>query len=281
MSDVTPISVVVPAYNEAHSIGRCLAAMTRGARPGELQVIVVCNGCTDQTASIARHACPGAEVVELSRRSKTDALNAGDDIATHFPRFYVDADIEVSIETLRATAAALDDDRVLCAAPRVRFELRDRSWAIRKFYETWEQMPYLNDQMVGTGIYALSARGRSRFGRFPALTADDQFVLQRFSAAERRSVRDVSFTVFPPSTLPDLVKVRRRAYRGARELARSSSPGTHDPGRRAGTAIALARDPARVPGLIVYLMVMLAAKALALRDDQGAWERDESSRVSA
>jgi glycosyltransferase involved in cell wall biosynthesis len=279
MSAAIPMSVVVPAYNEAHVVGRCLAAMTHGACAGELEVIVVCNGCTDRTASVAQEACPDAEVVELAHRSKTDALNVGDEIATRFPRFYVDADIEVSIDALRATAAVLMDDRVLCAAPRARFELRERSWAIRKFYETWEQMPYLNNEMVGTGVYALSARGRARFGRFPALTADDQFVLQQFTADERRSVSEVSFVVFPPSTLRDLVKVRRRAYRGARELARSSSPGTNEPGRRAEAAFALARDPARVPGLIVYFIVMLAAKALALRDVGGAWERDDSSRA--
>ena len=46
-------SVVIPAHNERRVIGRCLRALREGAAPGELDVIVVANACTDDTAAIA------------------------------------------------------------------------------------------------------------------------------------------------------------------------------------------------------------------------------------
>ena len=58
-----PISVVIPAHDEEAVVGRCLAALLDGARPGELDVVVVCNGCTDATADIARGFGRGVRVV--------------------------------------------------------------------------------------------------------------------------------------------------------------------------------------------------------------------------
>ena len=56
-------TVIIPAHNEESEIARCLDALRPSDRPAELQVIVVCNGCTDGTASVAR----SFEHVEVSR----------------------------------------------------------------------------------------------------------------------------------------------------------------------------------------------------------------------
>ncbi len=44
-------SVVIPAHNEARGIRRCLSALLDSARPGEFEIVVVANGCIDETAS--------------------------------------------------------------------------------------------------------------------------------------------------------------------------------------------------------------------------------------
>ena len=88
----------------------------------------------------------------------------------------------------------------------------------------WQQLPYLTEEMVGTGVYALSEPGRHRFDRFPDLTADDQFVLQQFARRERRSLPDEHFVVHTPTTLKGLVAIRKRAYRGTSELEASGVP---------------------------------------------------------
>lgn len=272
------VSVIIPAHNEARVIDRCLSSMHHGSVADELEIIVACNGCSDDTAAVARRSVADVHVVELERASKAAALNAGDAIATRFPRFYVDADVEVSIDAIRATAAVLSGSAALCAAPRPNFELAGRPWLVRQFYETWNCLPYLNDEVVGTGVYALSQEGRARFDEFPPITADDQFVLQQFTIDERVSVAGWTFSVFPPTNVAGLLRMRRRAYRGVRELRRYGSP---HPVLATSTSdlVELARDPRRVPGLTVYLAVVAIARAtVLLMPAARAWERDDSGR---
>ena len=52
------ISVIIPAHNEESVIARCLEAFVTGAEPGELEAIVVANGCSDATAEIALAMAP-------------------------------------------------------------------------------------------------------------------------------------------------------------------------------------------------------------------------------
>jgi hypothetical protein len=273
------VSLVIPAHNESNVIVRCLRAVTEGSEPGEVQVVVVCNGCSDDTAERARSFGPGVEVVEIAVASKIAALNAGDAVASRFPRFYVDADVELTVEAIRATADALDDPGVDAAAPRVAFELTARPWAVRGFYGIWAQMPYLNDEMIGSGVYALSERGRSRFGAFPELTADDQFVMQLFPPGARRSVAGQTFTVHPPTSLRSLVNVRTRAYRGQRELTASGRPEQPATGGAAGGLARLLRRPSLWPAIAVYTAVNASAKLRARRSSGGAWERDDTARL--
>jgi len=49
-----PISIIVPAHNEAMVIGLCLQSLLDQTPPRPLRIIVVANGCTDATADIVR-----------------------------------------------------------------------------------------------------------------------------------------------------------------------------------------------------------------------------------
>ena len=273
-----PASVIIPAHNESATIARCLHALSEGADPGELEIFVVCNGCVDDTAKVARAALPAVKVIELERASKAAALNVGDAAATRFPRIYVDADVELDIPALRATVRALTDSPVLCAAPRPRFELTGRSFLIRSYYEVWQLLPYLNDEVVGTGVYALSAEGRARFDEFPDITADDQFVLQQFERTERLALRDQAFLVHPPTSCRGLFAIRRRAYRGARELE-ASGLAAHESGPSGmRTLVSLMRSPRDWLPVAIYAVVSVSAKVAARLTRSGGWERDDSAR---
>jgi glycosyltransferase involved in cell wall biosynthesis len=276
-----PISVVIPAHNEESVIGRCLATLRDGAADGELEVVVVCNGCNDRTAALARAGAPDVTVVELAVASKAAALNAGDDHATRFPRIYLDADIELPIAALRATARALTRPGTLCAAPAPVFELDGRPVLVRNYYDVWRQLPYVTEDMVGTGVYGLSEEGRARFDRFPDLTADDQFVLQQFDRRERFTLPEQHFVVHPPTTLRGLLAIRRRAYRGVAELE-ASGLARHEAATGSGRRLAeLARSPHQWFALITYVGISLYAKASARWGNSSRWERDDSARRSA
>src|SRR6266699_3852507 len=96
------ISVIVPAHNEHSVISRTLKTMTARAIPGELEVIVVCNGCTDDTAAVAGNFGPPVRVIETGLAGKTLALNLGDKAATFFPRIYAFVDVHSNHQKLRS-----------------------------------------------------------------------------------------------------------------------------------------------------------------------------------
>lgn len=62
--------VLIPARNEATGIQRCLDSL-----PDDVTPIVIVNGCTDNTAKIAREA--GSLVIELDEEGKVPAIQAG------------------------------------------------------------------------------------------------------------------------------------------------------------------------------------------------------------
>lgn len=82
------IVVLIPAYNEAGSIGATLDAILSQTRPAD-HVVVIPNGCTDDTAAIARrYPVTVLELPKLEHR-KSEALN------TAWLRYGQEADIVI------------------------------------------------------------------------------------------------------------------------------------------------------------------------------------------
>ena len=83
-------SVIIPAHNEDTVIGRLLQGLTRAEteaqRADSLDIVVVCNGCSDRTAEIARAFGEPVHVIETEVASKSHALRLGDEAARSFPR---------------------------------------------------------------------------------------------------------------------------------------------------------------------------------------------------
>ena len=136
--------------------------MTHGLEAGELEIIVVCNGCSDRTAAVARGFGAPVTVLESEAASKIQALRLGDEAAHGFPRFYVDADVVLPLDSIRQVAVVLGEERHPAAAPRLRVDLSQRSWAVRAYYEVWTRLPYHASGMIGSGVYAVSEAGRAR-----------------------------------------------------------------------------------------------------------------------
>ena len=279
------ISVVIPAYDEELVIGRCLTSLLDGIEdPGQLDVVVVCNGCSDRTADVAAAFGPPVRVLEMPVSSKPQALNRGDTVAKGFPRFYVDADVELSARALLEVAAVLESGQALAAAPRLEVDLEDRSWRIRAYYQVWCQLQYVGDDLIGSGVYALSELGRRRFDRFPAIIADDLFVRNLFGPGERVSLETCSFTVRPPRTLSALVRNKSRARAGDMQYHRLYGNGSDSRPDTSPALRRLARQPVLWPDLALYVAVSAATRARAMwkvrRGDLADWERDDTARQS-
>ena len=157
------ISIIIPAHNERAVIARGLEALISGSKPDEIEIIVVCNGCTDDTAEIARRFAPIVRVIETEVASKTNALNIGDSIARYFPRVYIDADIVIKIDAVRELARHLAKGDILAVAPVPILDITGCSASVRAYYAVRSHLPSARQGLGGSGVYALSRTGRARF----------------------------------------------------------------------------------------------------------------------
>lgn len=279
------ISVIIPAHNESLVIARTLKAMTDGADSGELDIIVVCNGCSDDTAAVARRFAPRVRVIATEIASKTHAMNLGDQAAYGFPRIYVDADVVITVEAIRTLVRRLERGDVLVVAPTPTFDLTGCSWPVRACYEIRSRLPSALEGIGGSGVYALSSAGRARFQEFPPLTADDGFVRVQFESEERETLQSAQSTVFPPRGVKHLIATKTRSHYGSFELAELyPERWSHRGESNLKPLIRLFRDPLLWCKLAVYCFVTVIAKYRArkrLRAGIVTWERDKTSRATA
>ncbi len=95
-----PVSIVVPAFNEAVGIVRAVRSLAASDYP-ELEVIVVDDGSTDGTGELVeRLQLEGVTVVRQPNMGKPAALNHGIATARHDVLVLVDADTVFEPETL-------------------------------------------------------------------------------------------------------------------------------------------------------------------------------------
>ncbi|MFK0256462.1 glycosyltransferase [Streptomyces sp. NPDC090445] len=297
-------SIVIPAHNEGRVIGRLLdALLAEGAEPGrpEPDIVVVCNGCTDDTAAVAGARGGRVRVVEIPTPSKHTALRVGDEHARGFPRLYVDADVVLGAAGARALADAFAaGPELLAAAPGRDIPLSGCAWPVRAYYRVWQRLPAVREGLFGRGVIAVSEQGHARLAALPPLMADDLAASLAFGPGERRVVEEVRVVVRPPRTWADLIRRKVRASTSSAELERfqaqpgagsgavaGSGPGAGAPAPSARTgggdlrALALAQ-PRLLPGIAVFVVAALAARRgsrKAIRTgDFSTWLRDESSR---
>jgi Glycosyl transferase family 2 len=276
------ISVVIPAHNESPVIGRLLTALLGQARPGEFDIVVVANGCTDDTADVAKSFGDRVTVLSTPVPSKFAALRLGDEQARGFPRLYVDADVELDTLGARALAAALAEPGVLVVAPERELVLAGRPLSVRWYYEFWQHLPVVRDGLFGRGVIGVNAAGLERLSALPDVMADDLAASVAFAAAERRVVAGARVRIHAPRTRADLVARRTRVVVSTEQLAQRTSAGSEARTSRADLLAVLRRRPSLALRLPAFLGVTLAGRRQARRRlaaaDFQTWDRDESSR---
>jgi glycosyltransferase involved in cell wall biosynthesis len=119
-ADVTPsVTLLVPAYNEEHALGPKLESCLALDYPRDkLQVLVLCDGCTDKTATVAAaFAHRGIEVAAFDEnRGKLAVLRDGIVIARGEIVAFSDAASRLEPDSLRQLVRGFADPAVGCVS---------------------------------------------------------------------------------------------------------------------------------------------------------------------
>jgi len=278
-------SVVVAVHDEESVIGACLDALLQQKLDQQLEIVVVANGCTDRTVEMATRR--GIVVIERPEQGKPGALNAGDAVATRFPRIYLDADILVPQHGIAAVMACFDTaPRPLAVVPKRRLNVTSRPWLVRAYFSINERLPAFRNGLFGRGMIAVSEAGRARFEVFPPMIADDLFIDSQFSDAEKAEASDLEVIVEAPFTTRDLLRRLVRVRRGNGQLRAAAAAGQFDIAVRPADRWAwlrdvVAREPRLAPAAVPYLAISTVAALLARRPaGANGWGRDDSTRGS-
>jgi glycosyltransferase involved in cell wall biosynthesis len=275
-------TVIIPAHNEGRVIGSLLARLAPGAEDAGFEIIVVANGCTDDTAEVASAFLPGVRVLSIPVASKHAALAAGTRAAASFPRIYLDADVELRASDIAELAAALRQPGVLATGPQRVLALGASPWPVRWYYSVWDRLPEVRRGLFGRGVIAVGQPGQERIASLPRLLADDLAASQCFAPHERRIVPGATVTVHPPRAFGDLVRRRIRAAQGVAQMEQAAP--AHESARTKVSDLAtiVRHEPSLAPRVALFLgvaaLARLRARRTIARGDYSGWQRDDSSR---
>lgn len=250
----------------------------------EFDIIVVANGCKDDTADVAASFGPSVRVLSIPVASKFAAFAAADRVAGDFPRIYVDADVELSITDVRALTAALRVPGVRAVAPERVLDLAARPWTVRWYYAVWTRLPEVRRGLWGRGVIAVNEGGQRRMAGLPPLLLDDLAAALLFAPHERAVVHGARVIIHTPRTVADLLRRRVRSATGMAQLEQADAPEPTARTRMSDLIEIVRHEPRMVLPVAFFLSVAVLARLRArravARGDFATWCRDESSRRS-
>lgn len=280
-------SIVVPIYNEAVILPHFLATLADGLSP-KAEVILVCNGCVDNSADIARIHYPHFRVLELTQPNKSAALRAGDAAATLFPRIYLDADGMMTGGDLGRLARWTIDNDLELASPNIRLEPLGGPWT-RKLNQLWLRLPFVVNHGHQIAL-CFSEGGRARWRETEDVLADDLFMTSKVPIERRGIAQGLTVTTAPPQDIISWICVRARWEGGNREFVRRGfhvfAPELIDFGNKAQLIRLLFTHEA--PTIILYLacrclaIAVFVAKSINARTKPNStWFSDQGARRAA
>ncbi|MDQ1644223.1 MAG: hypothetical protein QOJ50_407 [Cryptosporangiaceae bacterium] len=132
-----PVSVIVPAYNEREGIAAAVRSIATGLHR-DVEVVVVDDGSSDETADIARGlGLPNVRVVTVPNGGKSNALNTGIALASHDLIVMVDGDTVFEPESVHRLVQPFGDPRVGAVAGNVKVGNR------RSVVARWQHIEYV------------------------------------------------------------------------------------------------------------------------------------------
>ncbi len=279
MENMLP-TIIIPAHNEANTIGNTLANLEEGINKF-YNIIVVCNGCDDDTYRIAssfKHIqCHSIEIA-----SKAHAIRHAESLNPNFPRLYVDADIVVTANDAKLIFANMQDNlNAGLYVPKSKTNTLNSHFTVKNYYTAWYDTPYVKKLGYGAGAYALNQKGRERFAIWPDLVSDDGFIRTLFSPDEIHIIDTACVEVQAPKTWWQLIRIKARSKYGILELKQQQDSVTNEVSQLSKkTAISDSLHLAKLGLKLNYILINVIAIAWAywmLKTNKFSWLKDRSN----
>ena len=236
-----PVTVLLPAHNEAEGIAGTLQYLARQDYDGPMQVIVIDNASSDSTLATARRAASelelSARVLSAPTQGKSHALNAA--------LRYVETDIVITLDAdtalhpsavgnLVARYQSSPSDVTAVAGAVLARNSRDNIWTRMQEWDYFlgiasvKRMQGLyQGTLVAQGAFSLyETEAVRRVGGWPDAIGEDIVLTWRLMEGERRVYFEPTAIAFTevPSHIGHFCRQRSRWARGMIEGIRSVKP---------------------------------------------------------
>ena len=183
------VSIIVPAYNEETTIGKCLESILNQGYKGEMEIIVVNDGSTDRTAEIVSNY--PVRFIDLKvNGGKANALNKAIEEARGDILIFTDSDSYMSENAVNSLVSCLNANRnVQIVTGNV---LIHENHGKTKFMKYFQMIEYLVEQEITRYLQGLSGSILVCPG---PLTAVRRSVCNIIRFSDETIVEDADFTI--------------------------------------------------------------------------------------
>ncbi len=141
------ISIIIPAYNEERFIEDCLTAVNNAKFNGDKQIIIVDDGSKDKTLSIIKATIKKLEIktvkiIKINHKGKSNAINTALEYATGELIAIVDADSNISEDSLLHLTRAIAPKEIAGVCGVIRLENN------KKFLGLWLHIEQLYNSLI-------------------------------------------------------------------------------------------------------------------------------------
>jgi poly-beta-1,6-N-acetyl-D-glucosamine synthase len=220
------ISVIIPAYNEEKTIGKCIESVLGSDYPkAKLEVIVVDDGSSDGTAAeAAKYSKQGVRVISKKNSGKANSMNHGIGQAKGEVIATLDADSFVSPHAIRMMLPLFEADDVVAVTAAVKVHeprnFIEKLQSVEYIYTLFSRriLVFIESVNVTPGPFSMFRKWVfGKIGGFdPDNILEDQEMAMRIQSHNYRIRSSMDAEVFTevPSSFGELLKQRTRWHRG-------------------------------------------------------------------
>ncbi|MGC4961227.1 glycosyltransferase [Gordonia sp. DT101] len=229
-------AILVPAHNEAHSIGATIESVDRAAEtyPGKIHLYVINNASSDATREVAEEtigACEfiTGEVIDCPTPGKAIALNMGVDLIREEFIVRIDADTVIGPGCLETAMRHFANPDVGCVGG-IPMPLEEKTWIDKsRLVEVYMRHGFFQVSLDGyqgvmgiPGMFAVYRREQliEVGGMVQGMNGEDTDICMRLTAAGYHSIADPKAVYYSetPASYAHLWEQRTRWFRSIYHL---------------------------------------------------------------